>query len=69
MKNIENWKLSNRISSIGMILISIVNIIIFYVLSLLEFKSNKYQFLIIFIIEIVILYYSIEKKLIQNESK
>ena len=69
MKNIENWKLSNRISSIGMILISIVNIIIFYVLSLMEFKSNKYQFLIIFVIEIVILCYIIEKKLTQNESK
>ncbi|WP_367754144.1 SdpI family protein [Flavobacterium sp. WC2430] len=68
-KNIENWKIANRFSAIGLIIISIINIIIFYLSSFFIHNIDDYIFTIILAFEFVILIYLTEKKLTQNENK
>jgi hypothetical protein len=69
MKNIGNWQFANRLSAIGIMIIAIVNIVLFYAISMLEIVTSKYVFLIVLILEIVVMCYIIEKKINQNETK
>lgn len=69
MKNLENWKIANRYSSIVMMLFSIFNIMIFYIIFLFTNGINKDIFGVILVIELVILFYLTEKKMKINEKK
>jgi hypothetical protein len=69
MSSIENWKLSNKYSAIGMLIISILNLTVFYIISLFVSEINKYIYLIVLLIEFILLFYLTEKKITQNENK
>ena len=67
MSSIENWKLSNKYSAKGMLIISILNLTVFYIISLYVSEINKYIYLIVLLIEFILLFYLTKKKIIQNE--
>jgi hypothetical protein len=67
MSSIENWKLSNKYSAKGMLIISILNLTVIYIISLFVSEINKYIYLIVLLIEFILLFYLTEKKIIQNE--
>lgn len=69
MSSIENWKLSNKYSAKGMLIISILNLTVFYIISLFVSEINKYIYLIVLLIEFILLFYLTEKKITQNENK
>ena len=71
MKNIENWKFSNKICSTGMLIISIGDLLIIYLVSsIIDIENiSKYYFIALLTIQFGILIYWIEKKLSQNENK
>lgn len=69
MKNIENWKISNKYSAKGMLVISILNLTTFYIVSLFVSEINKYIYLIVLLFEFILLFYLTEKKITQNENK
>ena len=71
MKNIENWKFSNKYCAIGMLIISSIDLIILYFVSLLIDieKINKFYFITLLILQFGFLIYITEKKLSQNENK
>ena len=65
MSSIENWRVSNKYSSKGLLIISIINLIIFYLLSIFVGNVDKYTYLIILIFEFAVLFYLTEKKINQ----
>lgn len=69
MKNLENWKFSNRFAAIGMLLFSVSNIIGLYITSLFIDEINKKAIAVILLAEFGILFYLTEKKMSENEKK
>ncbi|MFV7236018.1 hypothetical protein [Flavobacterium sp. ZB4R12] len=69
MKTIENWKFANRLSAIIMMLLSVFNIIGFYIASLFTDEISKNIFALILVVEFAIMFYVTEKKTSQNEKK
>ena len=69
MKNIENWKVSNKYASTILMIFSALNIFIFYCISFFISELSKNSITVIFIFEFIILIYLTEKKLSQNENK
>lgn len=69
MKNIENWKFSNRFFPIGFIIINAFNFIVLYLASLIfEIDSLSIYFYIVpLLIEIAVLIYITENKM-KNEN-
>ncbi|EOG6905640.1 membrane hypothetical protein [Flavobacterium psychrophilum] len=69
MKNIENWKLSNKYASTILMLFSTFNILLFYSISFFINELSKNSIAVLFMLEFIILIYLTEKKLNQNENK
>jgi hypothetical protein len=63
MKNIENWKFANRFSAIFIMAFSAVNVVVFYILSLLIDDFSDTVFYIILTIEFGLLFYFTETKM------
>ena len=68
MKNIQNWKISNRYAAIVLMICSTFNIIFFYCLSLFTDKVNENIIVAFLIVEFIILFYLTEKKISNNET-
>ncbi len=64
MKNIENWKFANRFSAVFMMVFSVINIIVFYIMSIFIDDIDDAIFYIILAIEFGLLFYVTEKKMI-----
>lgn len=69
MKNLVNWQYSNRLAAIVLFRLSLFNAVLFFILSQVHRDLPKNYFGLFLIVQLLVLFFYIEKKTAENENR